>query len=104
MRRADPSERLVLFDIDGTLIHKGGMGSAAMRRAFQQRHGLEEALREIRLDGRTDWSICREVFATHSLSWTDEAWHAITDVYVACLEVEAIERPAGQLCPGVVPL
>lgn len=104
MRLANPTQRLVLFDIDGTLIHKGGMGSAAMRRAFHQRHGVEEALHGIRLDGRTDWSICREVFAAHSLRWSDEAWYAITEAYVACLEEEAIERPCGQLCPGVVPL
>jgi phosphoglycolate phosphatase len=104
MRSAAPTQRLLLFDIDGTLIHKGGMGSAAMRRAFHQRHGIEEALQRIRLDGRTDWSICREIFQNHSLPWSDSAWNDIIEAYVACLEVEAKERPCGQLCPGIVPL
>jgi phosphoglycolate phosphatase-like HAD superfamily hydrolase len=98
-RHARP--RVLLFDIDGTLIHKGGMGSAALRRAFAEVHGIEDPLSGIRLDGKTDPTICREVFERHSLAWSDYAWQRIQEAYVRCLEQEAAERPCGQLCPGV---
>ena len=55
----------------------------------------------VRLDGRTDWSICREIFERHALGWSDAAWLDIISAYEHCLEEEARERPCGQLCPGV---
>ena len=57
--------RLLLFDIDGTLILTGGAGSRAMTRAFAATHGLEDALRKVDLAGRTDRVIMREAL-THA--------------------------------------
>jgi phosphoglycolate phosphatase-like HAD superfamily hydrolase len=98
------SRRLLLFDIDGTLIHKGKMGSTALRRAFHRLHRLEDALANVRLDGMTDRSICREVYGRHRLDWSETAWRLVIDAYIEFLEQEARERPSGQLCPGVAPL
>jgi len=96
--------KLLLFDIDGTLIHKGGMGSAALRRAFLELYGLTDPLHGIRLDGKTDPRICREVFERFELNWSIAAWDQLIERYVRCLEEEAVARPVGQLCPGVTQL
>lgn len=96
--------RLLLFDIDGTLIHKGGMGSAALKRAFLKLHGLPDALQGMRLDGMTDPDICREVFERNGLVWSETALGPVIEEYLVCLGEEAALRPCGQLCPGVAAL
>jgi phosphoglycolate phosphatase-like HAD superfamily hydrolase len=53
--------RLVLFDIDGTLILSGGAGLKALRRVFQELYGLENATDGIEFHGRTDPRILRSI-------------------------------------------
>lgn len=48
------TKKLILFDIDGTLIVSGGAGARAMTRAFEETWGLTDALRHIDVAGRTD--------------------------------------------------
>jgi len=54
--------KLVLFDIDGTLIFSGYAGSNALKRTFEKFYGLKEPLKGIRPDGMTDPEIIREIF------------------------------------------
>jgi len=56
---SSPNMRLVLFDIDGTLLNSGGMGRASMQRAL----GMISVAREsvVRYDGKTDKQIVRDV-------------------------------------------
>lgn len=49
--------QLILFDIDGTLIHSGGCGRAATRLAVQEVFGTAGALDEVNFAGKTDWQI-----------------------------------------------
>lgn len=46
--------RLVLFDIDGTLVLTGGAGKRAMDRAFEEAFGIGDAFADIAMGGRTD--------------------------------------------------
>ncbi len=46
--------KLVLYDIDGTLITAGGAGSRALNRAFHSLFGIEEAFMTISMAGKTD--------------------------------------------------
>jgi phosphoglycolate phosphatase-like HAD superfamily hydrolase len=46
--------RVVLFDIDGTLLLTGGAGLHALARAFRDLHGIENAADGIEFHGRTD--------------------------------------------------
>jgi phosphoglycolate phosphatase-like HAD superfamily hydrolase len=48
------TKKLILFDIDGTLILSGGAGARAMTRAFEETWGLSDALRQVDVAGRTD--------------------------------------------------
>ncbi|NDJ76241.1 MAG: HAD hydrolase-like protein [Chloroflexi bacterium] len=48
---------LVLFDIDGTLLHSGGCGRAATRLAVHDVFGTTGALDQVDFAGMTDWGI-----------------------------------------------
>ena len=64
--------KLVLFDIDGTLVLTGGAGIRAMNRAGESVLGLSNLLDGIPVAGRTDWIILHDALrqAGHDL---DEA-------------------------------
>ena len=47
--------RLVLFDIDGTLVSTGGAGVKAFSKAFESAFGIDDATEKIKLAGRTDY-------------------------------------------------
>ena len=53
--------KLVLFDIDGTLIRSGGAGVQAFERTFTEIFGMKEATRRMKFAGRTDVSLVLHV-------------------------------------------
>ncbi|HPA44300.1 MAG TPA: HAD family hydrolase [bacterium] len=56
--------RIILFDIDGTLINSDGAGRRSIARAFNDCYGLESDLHDIEFHGRADNGILRDVFET----------------------------------------
>jgi phosphoglycolate phosphatase len=58
--------KLVLFDIDGTLIRDGGAAVKAFDQAFHDLFGVPEASAPVDKHGRTDLAICRDT-ARHAL-------------------------------------
>jgi len=54
--------KLLLFDIDGTLILTGGAATRAVNRAFNKIYGIDKAMDGIRPEGNTDPAILREIF------------------------------------------
>jgi len=56
-------DRLVLFDVDNTLLYSGGAGSLAMNRAFHEVFGIGDGFRDVEFTGRTDMAILREALA-----------------------------------------
>jgi len=95
--------RLLLFDIDGTLISSGGAGEAALKDAMLSRFGVEEDLDGIILAGATDGRIARELLEKHSISVSPENVSALLDTYLGHL-TERIGRHDGRLLPGIVSL
>jgi phosphoglycolate phosphatase-like HAD superfamily hydrolase len=95
--------RLLLFDIDGTLITSGGAGEAALKDAMRSRFAVEEDLAGIILAGATDARIARELLEKHGISVSPENVAALLDTYLGHL-VERIGRHDGKLLPGIVPL
>ncbi len=55
-------KKLILFDIDGTLLLTGGAGKRAFNRVFFELFRIEGAWQGIHPDGRTDPSLIRELF------------------------------------------
>ncbi|MBD3335871.1 MAG: HAD hydrolase-like protein [Candidatus Eisenbacteria bacterium] len=95
--------RLILFDIDGTLLRARGAGAAAFRRALASALGRE--LPEFHVDyaGRTDLYILTESLRAlgQTLPPTADLVEQILSLYVSLLpeELERVEEAA--LCPGV---
>jgi phosphoglycolate phosphatase-like HAD superfamily hydrolase len=100
--------KLVLFDIDGTLVQTGGAGMRAMSRAFAELYRAENALDGVALAGRTDRAIVNDVLERVAPGVVaDESWMAgFLDRYCALLDDE-LESGAGTgkaVLPGVAPL
>ncbi len=85
--------RLILFDIDGTLISTGGAGSRAFTRAFSEVLAIPEALADIRLDGQTDLLILETALrnAGRSEQPDAQATERLYRRYVQCLEEELVD-------------
>jgi phosphoglycolate phosphatase len=82
--------RLVLFDIDGTLLSSEGMGRAAMRRALGETFG-SPGNPAYRYDGKTDKQIVRDVMRLegHSDLDIDAKMEKLIDVYLEGLRTGA---------------
>jgi phosphoglycolate phosphatase len=59
--------RLVLFDIDGTLIRAGGAGRHAIERAWREIYGISDCLAGVDLGGRTDASLFEDLYRVHGV-------------------------------------
>lgn len=100
---APVKSKLVLFDIDGTLLTSGGAGEGALSLAAKEQFGVEDSLEGIEIAGRTDSGIARQIFARHGVEPTPENVGAFFDRYLRHLERQLPMRP-GTLLNGVVEL
>jgi len=96
-------KRLLLFDIDGTLIHSGGAGVQALKSAFKERFGIDDDLHDIEIAGMTDSGIVLGILNKHKIPATNENVSAFLDSYVHSLSLE-LPRRQGKLLPGVLEL
>jgi phosphoglycolate phosphatase len=94
--------RLILFDIDGTLVLTGGAGGRAMARAFEDVFGLQHGMASISMAGRTDAWIVAQMAANHGLPFTDDVFDRFHEAYIGHLQKE-IHKPGPQkgVLPGV---
>ncbi len=96
--------RVLLFDIDGTLIHAAGAGRRALERALARHCGeLNGAIAHLRLDGMTDRLIVREALVAMGMTFEDALCDRALDSYVEIL-AEEIRAPAYRVLPGVLEL
>ena len=99
--------KLVLFDIDGTILLSGGAGRRAITAALVEAVGHTSGFDGIRFDGKTDPQIVGELLtaAGRPGPHDDEHVAALCDRYVALLEAELGVADAGTtLLPGVAEL
>ncbi len=93
--------RLVLFDIDGTLIRTSGVGVQAFYRTMASEFGVTDGKARIRFGGRTDTSLVRELFNHCGVEHTPEQVRRFFDAYVFWLDHLLAESRSGSVCPGV---
>src|SRR6267142_863340 len=96
-------QRLLLWDIDGTLISTGAAGQRAIVLATAERFGGNGDLEGVEIAGRTDRSIAHQVLAKYGEPITDERMHAFLQLYLALLAQE-LPRSHGRVMPGVLQL
>ena len=98
--------KLVLFDIDGTILLTNGAGKRAVHRALADVFGATGPA-DHRFDGKTDPQIVRELMriAGHGDDHIDARMQTLLDRYVLYLheELQVGERPV-RVMPGVFEL
>jgi phosphoglycolate phosphatase len=92
--------RLVLFDIDGTLIHTSGAGEKAFARVFANFFGVTDGTEKLKFAGRTDVAILREFFVHNAIAPSPENMEQFFEAYVFLLEHMLQQLPGG-VHPGV---
>jgi len=98
--------RLLLFDIDGTLVLTGGAGKRAISRAFAELFGVADAFATVPLAGRTDRFLVEDALERCGLPVTPEMHASVRERYLTRL-AEEIDQPAQGpklMLPGVTPL
>ena len=97
--------RLILFDIDGTLIWSNGAGGLAMHRALVEVYGGSGILANMSLAGMTDRSIIHTALtgAGFSAQEVQVRWESFSDALARHMLRTVQERPV-QPCPGVLRL
>ena len=92
--------RVLLFDIDHTLLWSGGAGSLAMNRAFKEMFGVEDGFARVEFSGRTDSYVLESGLAHHGIEGGCETHlDEFTRRYCALLP-EAMGQKNGHLMPG----
>lgn len=86
--------KLILFDIDGTLIDSGGAGTKALNLAFEEAFSISDAFRGIEMAGKTDIQIMKEALRLHGMSSDNGNLEVLCKGYIKnlCLQIENPER------------
>ena len=92
--------RLVLFDVDGTLVHTGRAGSQAFAKTFATEFNARDGIDKIRFAGRTDVNLVREFFGFHNIPATPENFQRFFERYVFWLD-QILAHSTGKICQGV---
>jgi phosphoglycolate phosphatase-like HAD superfamily hydrolase len=95
-------QKLVLFDIDGTILRSAGAGRRAITTALAEEIGDAGGFARIRFDGKTDPQIVVELLeaAGHPAPHSEARVQAVCARYVELLEKELASASGMGLMPG----
>ena len=94
------SKRLLLWDIDSTLINSGGAGDKSLKRIVRERYGVEDDFHDIEIAGRTDIGIVRSILQKYQESPNESNVSAFLENYLTYL-AELLPQLQGRVLPGV---
>jgi len=96
--------KLLLFDVDSTLILTGGAGLHALNRAFKKLYDVDSAMQGITPHGKTDPAIIREIFEKRFPGWvvSDRELAAVLESYLEFLRDEVSQSKTYRALPGVM--
>lgn len=93
--------KLVLFDLDGTLLLTHGAGVRAMTRAGTELLGPTFSLEAITISGGLDPSIFEQAAAARGAAATPDEHEAFRDAYRRHLEAELTRGRPAEALPGI---
>jgi phosphoglycolate phosphatase-like HAD superfamily hydrolase len=94
------NKRLLLWDIDSTLITTGGAGDRALRRVVKKRYGVDDDFHDIEIAGRTDAQIAASILKKYDVEPTSANVADFLEGYLANLE-DLLPQIGGRVLPGV---
>lgn len=93
---------IILFDIDGTLIHSGKAGRKAFEGVFEELYGWRKALSGVPVEGHTDPATVKTAFQKHRGEPPTEAeFSQVFELYVKKLFGEVQNSRGFRVLPGV---
>lgn len=93
-------KRLILFDIDGTLVNTGGAGIESLRARVRERFGAQDDFHDIEISGNTDMNIVRAILHKYGVAPTCANVELLNADYIAGLP-EQLKRCRGRVLPGI---
>jgi phosphoglycolate phosphatase-like HAD superfamily hydrolase len=94
------NKRLLLFDIDGTLISTGGAGIESLKIVIGERYGARDDLEGIEIAGKTDSNIAADILQKYDVDPTPQNIANFLDEYVAHL-ARLLPQLRGHVLPGI---
>ena len=94
------TQKVIFFDIDGTLLSTGGAGQRAMERALIDEFRIEFPFEGVLTAGRTDRGITDEILGRYQLENTPANRERFRSAYLNCLPQSLADSP-GLLLPRV---
>ena len=95
-----PAKRLLLFDIDGTLVNTGGAGVESLKTTVRNRFRTEDDLRDIEVAGKTDRAIIHDILRKYRVDPTEENITSFAREYINGLPL-SLSRAHGRVLPGI---
>jgi phosphoglycolate phosphatase-like HAD superfamily hydrolase len=92
--------KLLLFDIDGTLVDTGGAGSRSLNISFEEIFSIKNAFKDITMAGKTDIQIMKEGIEKHNLPYDGSIISKIIDRYIKNLAIQ-INNNNKHIKPGI---
>jgi phosphoglycolate phosphatase len=95
-------DRVLLWDVDGTLVNTGGVGAAVFDVALERVLGVRPDVR-VRMSGKTDPQIVREYLSDMGIEETPELIEAVLrriEVELAAVAATGDLAASGRACPG----
>jgi phosphoglycolate phosphatase-like HAD superfamily hydrolase len=94
-------QKLLLWDIDGTLMLGDRAGERALVVALRNVFGLEGTLAQVEVAGRTDKLIAEDILRVYGIASTPKTIHDFLEGYLAALPGE-LGRGKPRLLPGIL--
>lgn len=98
--------KILLFDVDQTLVNTGGAGIRALNRAFETLFSVTQAMHGVSSHGKTDRAIVREIFLVRDLQTprVEDVLEHVLESYLSFLPGEVGSSDNYQVLPGIADL
>ncbi len=92
--------KLLLFDIDGTIIDSGEAGTRSLNLAFEELFSIPDGFKDISMAGKTDIQIMKEALYRHGIENDNGHIKALCEAYIRHLRHQ-IENPRRHIKPFI---